>query len=275
MKFKQHRAFTLSEVFVAIVVIAIVGSVCIAFLKNRNDYTREYMYYSVYQNLVKAVDTIMEDPGEVYTQLSTCNTNQNCMKLKNNANLCEALKDKLNFITVGTNCTTGQLLNGAEFIANKDGYTTNLASATNIDDIEERAYTLVVDIDGQGANTKNTLFYDIMPFYITDTGKVIPLYSQSPITTVRGYNGTDTPHDAAGNAALMSFDVVYTDNDTNRLKVITNGHSLPFPEAACLAGYVSGSYCTTFDSTLTSHDSVCTFDADCRIRLIKKLKWSK
>ena len=90
MKFR-HKAFTLSEVFVAMVVIAIVGSVCIALLKNRNDYSREYMYYSTYLNLVKVMDTIMDGEYDYVNVLNdtynkpiwstTCDTGK-CIKLK-------------------------------------------------------------------------------------------------------------------------------------------------------------------------------------------------
>ena len=106
-------------------------------------------------------------------------------------------------------------------------------------------------------------------------GKVIPLYGK--VEGVRGYESDD--YDAAGNSALISFDVVYTETESNKLKIISAGHAVSFPVAACLAGYISGDYCENFTPSGypsgVSKSGACTAEADCRIRLVKKLKWSK
>ena len=287
------KAFTLSEVFIAMVVIAIVGTVCISFLKNRNDYSREYMYYSTYQNLVKVMDTIMDGPydtvetlNDTYPNpiwLTSCN-GAICMKLKtpnDNMNLCTLLKDKLNFasFTDEVKCE-GKLANGIEFIHNVTGtvnnsqttFTNSSYSTSSFDDVSARigedAYTIVVDIDGTG-NGKDQAFYDIMPFYITQTGKVIPLWGA--VAAFRGYKANT--YDAAANPALMSFDVVYNYGGSNILKILSGGKSVSFPVAACLAGYVAGSYCTL--GSYSKCKECGESSADCRVRLVKKLKWSR
>jgi hypothetical protein len=130
---------------------------------------------------------------------------------------------------------------------------------------------LWVDLDGRN-NGEDILFYDIMPFFITLNGKVIPEWGQ--VTGLRGYNGG--AHDAGGNATLMSFDVVYTDGNSNKLLIVPNGRGVSFAQAACMAGYVSGTYCNIGeDNAAISVASQCTNTADCRVRLVKKLKWSK
>lgn len=290
MKFR-HKSFTLSEVFVAMIVIAIVGSVCIAFLKNRNDYTREYMYYSTYNNLVKVMDTVMDGPYDntdgaitetnpIYIYLTTCNGIK-CMKLKSSANLCDIFKDKLNFASYTgdsgeANCY-GKLANGIQFIPGIGGYYYTSLTSTNAytskfgmgDDKD--AYMLVVDIDGT-ENGKNLPFYDQMPFYITRTGKVIPEWGA--ITGFRGYAANE--YDGAANATLMSFDVVYNNGNSNKLAILNGGRSVSFPVAACLAGYISGGYCNVGNNgSKIGKSSTCDASADCRVRLVKKMKWSR
>lgn len=271
LKNKVFKSFTLAEVFVAMVVIATIGSVCIAFLKNRHNYSREYMYYSTYMNLVKVVDTILDEGNSNYTELGTCDGHK-CMKFKSDADLCTALRGKLNHNFGASGCV-GKLANGIEFINNSGTYTTVLNNLTTIGKLDsKKSYTLVVDVDGQGNNTKDTLFYDIMPFYITEDGKVIPEWGEA--SGLRGYNGGS--YDAGGNASLMSFDVVYTSGNDNKLLILDNGRNVSFAQAACLAGYVSGSYCNIgTDGATVDKSNTCTGTTDCRIRLVKKLKWSK
>lgn len=297
---KKFKAFTLTEVFVAMIVIAIIGTICISFLKNRNDHSREYMYYSTYQNLVKLVDTIILEENNNFTQTGSCN-GHSCVLLRMN-NLCTAARVLLNHRFGNNTHCAGRIANGIQFIAAPTYSTENNNTHINFNDTNasnplecSNATTNVakataryspttgiqgclfwVDIDGQDKGP-NRPFYDVMPFYISSTGMVIPEWGQ--VTGVRGYNGLE--FDAGGNPSLMTFDVVYTDADSNKLLILTpddthpndQGRGVSFARAACLAGYVSGTYCNVGDGgAAITRSARCTDFADCRVRLVKKLK---
>lgn len=297
-KTKKFKGFTLTEIFVAMIVISIIGTICISFFRNRNNHAREYMYYSTYQNLVKLVDTVLFEENNNFTQSGVCN-GHSCTQLRLN-NLCAAFRSMLNHRFGNNDHCSGKIANGVEFIAapeysaannnthikfnDSNGANPLECSTTSSTAITSRYASTTgtqgclfwVDLDGQekGANRP---FFDVMPFFITSSGIVIPEWGQ--VTGVRGYNGPE--FDAGGNPGLINFDVVYTDANSNKLLILTPdddhpndaGRGVSFAQAACLAGYIDGSYCNIGTSGAKINRSArCTDFADCRVRLVKKLK---
>lgn len=295
------KAFTLAEVFIAMVILAVLVSVCVTFFTSKKDYEREYMYYSAYLNLTKVVDSALlnekylKDAATPYVEETTCGTNTapyKCRAFKNTSGtLCKVLSEYFN--TTGTvNCSTAgsaaspsfKLTNGMEF------YFTNLASSNfanrfevhgDIPAAENEVFVFTVDINGRG-HGEDKDNYDRMRFFVTRSGKVVPDYG--PVTGIRGYEFESTYHsvnneimDAAGNPALMAFDVVLNKPDSNLPEVLRR--SLSFSEAACLSRYIYPGlrYCSRLNVTgapisLAPITECGDSQNPCEIRLVKKLR---
>ena len=98
----------------------------------------------------------------------------------------------------------------------------------------EEGYTVYVDIDGVKGESK--LWEDVFPFYITLSGKVIPLYDKSSDSAGRG--GDDTRY--------LQTSVERTTIDAlGKRKVYYPFKSVSFKEGACRSGYIDSStpYC--------------------------------
>lgn len=303
--FKNNKkAFTLAEIFIAMIILGVLVSLCMTFFVNKNNYEREYYYYSIYSNLVKAVDSALfnehyktaipegtANARPARTSLSTCGTLANpskCNIFASNAQtLCQVLKDSFNSAKVNcgndnvastfANITDSnysiKLINGMliYFVSQSPDTISVLQDAT-LSQSEYRGYTIFVDLDGR-TDSKNRENYDIVKFYITLSGKVIPDYGS--VSGIRGYN--PAAPDASGNAALISFDAIYHNASDNNISILTDGRSVPFPVAACKTGYISEntSYCQNAISAGSgvTKDATCNGDAaDCNIRLVKKMQ---
>lgn len=294
------KAFTLAEVFIAMVILAVLVSVCVTFFTSKKDYEREYMYYSAYLNLTKVVDSALlnekylKDAATPYVEETTCGTiaaPYKCRAFKNTSGtLCKVLSEYFN--TTGTvNCTTNanyanksiapsfKLTNGMEFFFETLAMQNLvLFSDATLRSPEINSYTVRIDINSRGTGEDKS-YYDYMTFYITRSGKVIPAYGT---VGIRGYEYSPAAMDAGGNASLIAFDVVQVANDSNQINVVNNLRSVSFVEAACKSGYISQNtnYCK--NATYLKADGTtgvgfvkdvnCTASEPCEIRLVKKLR---
>lgn len=288
---KKNKAFTLAEIFIAMVVLSILVSVCVTFFTTKKDYQREFFYYSAYKNLVNVVDsalaneTYFKDGGFVQeTTLDGKRIRSFVPSPASGKNLCDIFADYFNTAEIesssGTtiaNCTlsttspAGNVDNRALELTNGMSFYFSSYTPASIGVLSEDGYTIWVDINRPGEG-EDILYYDVMPFYITLTGKVVPGYGQ--VNGLRGYEFSPAALDGGGNASLMAFDVVYTEADKNSLTVLPGARSISFVEAACKAGYIADSttYCTGAGG-ITKDATICNQDyADCKIRLVKKLK---
>lgn len=306
--YKNHekfKAFTLAEIFIAMIVLAALVSVCLSFLVNRVDYSREYGYYTAYKNIVNVVTTALHSETYLSTGVeeTTCGLTANkkrCRAFRSASitkNLCEIFSDYFN--TRSASCTTTftsapsatesnsslVLTNGMVFYFNKTAPETiaDLNVADTLEATETQGYTFWVDVNGHGIG-EDKENYDIMKFYVTRSGKVIPAYGT--VSGMRGYDFTPAAQDAAGNTSLLTFDVIYVDTtDLNHVTVLEDARHVSFPKAACTSGYINinTNYCNSFKD-YDSSSSNWTKDleyatnpcnnavADCKIRLVKKLK---
>ncbi len=304
---KKRKAFTLAEVFLAMVILSVLVAVCLSFFVKRNDYEREYMYYTAYQNLVNVVDTsLMNDlyikgssPRVVETNCGTSSNRTVCRAYNSTATattgLCSIFKDYFNTVSDSCSTTTStpataatsqlKLINGMDFYfkaLQPESVSALQNSSETLESTEYYAYVVWVDVNGHG-NGEDTLHYDIFEFYITRSGKVIPVYGT--VSGIRGYDYVPASMDAGGNKSLMAFDVRYTKADSNYSWILSDSyHAVAFPHAACASGYLTAgtSYCSNFKyncdssgntcTTGVSKDASCTDAADCKIQLVKKLK---
>lgn len=285
---KVKKAFTLAEVFIAMVILSVLVAVCMSFFATRKDVEREYYYYSAYQNLVKVVDGALSNEAfkvgaNARTEDAVCQTKK-CVVFKTaNGTLCNVFAEYFN--TVGVpNCgiSTNQpwvnganpsltLTNGMQIYFNSQAPAQILDLFVATDTAQDfRGWTLWVDINGNdnGYDIQN---YDIMKFYVTLSGKVIPAYGE--VAGIRSYESLDM--DAAGNSSLMAFDVVYTPQNSNILTVLNDAtRHTDFRTAACTSGYINQSapYCSTAPAVVRDVTVCDEIWAKCEPRLVLKLK---
>lgn len=324
---QKQKAFTLAEIFIAMVVLSVLVSVCLTFFVKRHDYEREYFYYTAYRNIVNVVDSALMNDSYIKgtsarVEKTNCGTNSNpsnCRAFKAstdiNTGLCSIFKDYFNLRTIynssGSEVSPCQMLytagptpstnpvpslsltNGIDiyFSANATDTIIDLQDAT-LTNPEQTGYTFWVDINGMGEGEDKSN-YDIFKFYITRSGRVIPAYGS--VSGIRGYEYIPADMDGGGNNTLAAFDVIFSPEDVgtstvNHYKVVEDGtdtlRSLPFPQAACASGYISDAtdYCKDFkyncnpstgacSNTGVTKTATCGNDyADCKIRLVKKLR---
>lgn len=299
---KKRSAFTLAEIFVSMVILSILVSVCIVFFSNRKDYEREYLYYAAYQNLVKAVDSALLDDNNLennVTSIDKCGDDtfplyQCRVFFSTGGTLCKVLASYFNIIG-DANCTVYnsspengekvslKLTNGMEIYFNSQNPV--LGPLHDEDgwqlETEAKNWLVWVDINGHGKG-EDKKYYDIMPFYITRAGVVVPGYIYNSKDergsevefVIRGYESPIVRGkyaDAGANASLLAFDVAqYVSADSAEIKA--DPHAVSFAEAACKSGYVpeDTSYCQTLGYVKT--DACKNVFADCKVVLIKKLK---
>ena len=98
---------------------------------------------------------------------------------------------------------------------------------------EQHGYLVYADIDGKNGDSK--LWEDVYPFYITLTGKVIPLFDKDN----PGQSGADSKNHLEVSVSRRKFQQRGTDWIVK---------SEPFQRAACTAGYVSADapYCKDY-----------------------------
>ncbi len=300
---KKRSAFTLAEIFVSMVILSILVSVCIVFFSNRKDYEREYLYYAAYQNLVKAVDSALLDDNNLknnVTSIDECGDSTfplyQCRVFSDDSGtLCNVLKSYFNIIDEAK-CTASnsspengenvslKLTNGMGIYFNSQNpvyWPLEDEQGFWQKETEAKNWLVWVDINGHGKG-EDKRYYDIMPFYITRAGVVIPGYiydskderGSEVEFVIRGYESpivNGKPADAGANASLLAFDVAqYVSADSAEIKA--DPHAVSFAEAACKSGYVpeNTSYCRTLGYVKTE-DCKKVF-ADCKVVLIKKLK---
>lgn len=285
------KAFTLAEVFIAMVILSVLVSVSVTFFTSKKDYEREYFYYSAYLNIVKVVDAALLNDSYLKganprTEESECGITNlpagtyKCRAFKSDAGtLCNVFNDYFN--TSGTvNCSVTsstpqngtnpslKLTNGMEIYFASQVSADILGDADGVaKDTEKKGYTIWVDINGHGQG-EDKKYYDVMPFYITLSGKVVPGYGE--VLGIRGYEFNE--FDAGGNPSLIAFDIVkVADNDS--LEVLAR--SLSFREAACRSGYLheGANICRNngIDDVITVDNTNCVSER-CDIRLVKKLR---
>ena len=296
--FKKSKAFTLAEIFVSMVILSILVSVSIAFFSKKKDVEREYFYYSAYQNIVKVVDTALED-STAWASTGSCKKDDgstySCSLFNPSGAsvICSVFSDYFNVVPIENvpfpcGRTTDEpekgekfalrLLNGMEFYFEDTKFESyDILQSSKWNAAQSTATLVWVDINGHGKG-EDKKYYDIMPFYVTRAGRVIPGYGE--VEYKRGYDFSPAEQDAAGNASLMSFDVIYTGKDD--VKILASPHAVSFVEAACKSGYVPDDtkYCKNFDAIPDngSHDNPeksldCEDSwADCKLRLVKKMR---
>lgn len=125
---------------------------------------------------------------------------------------------------------------------------------------EQAGYIVYADIDGKNGDSK--LWEDVYPFYITLSGKVIPLFDKDN----PGQSGADSKKHLEVSVSRRKF---------QQRGIVWILKSVPFQQAACTAGYVSQNapYCKNYGLTI---DNNCQTNVNpryspCKIKPIKPI----
>ena len=233
---EKITAFSLAELAVVLMIIAVVASITIKITTSKMDYVTKFMYYSTYNNLKTAVAELIGEGCDINIPLS-------CDEVKalplvghsadNSTGFCDRLTNIMN--TIGTppvcDSTTTKIDNArTDFTTATPNFTTtNGAIYYNFGtDPTNDIYTVYVDIDGvRGKSLLDGPNPDVMKFTISRDGIVLP----------------DVNSPGANNTKYLSTSIRYKDN--NVIKYLKRG--VTFKESECTAGVITdGTYCGAF-----------------------------
>jgi len=256
MKFNKIilNAFTLAELLIVFVIIAVVVSASAGIYKSQLNVDKKYEYYAAFTNLKHASAEMLAD-GFDTDATPAVNTIVKYLPTKGNFDnsgvqhdglsngLCQRLGDLIN--TIGDiHCTltktTGPFAkNEANFIATNGIRFFNLGVANHTDsapNLDATDYFIVyVDIDGDRGN--GILDDDVHAFKIYRSGQVIPYYNNDANGggMLTKYMSATLRYQSGGNYVLIDTGV-------------------PYLEAACHAGEISGVDCP---AVWNAKDNLC------------------
>lgn len=285
MQFKKLRAFTLTELVMAMLVLTIIVAITMPITKKKFEKVDNLAYYMAYKamtdistNVISQNQYDIDDWGsEAYTKSETatelCNQINDMYNTKSSS--CNA-----STASVRTAATSGDfssltphiaLSNGLKlYIADDYDAIANLEGARAVDRI---GYTIYVDANG--ASGKSKLYTDVFPFYLPLSGKTIPAYdtiSSSGANNV-GHLSFNVIQITYGGEYGSEYGGEYAANSSERktklLLTRTN-----FRTAACKSGYiVSATYCKdSHNSAITQFESCKAENADCKMIVNKPFR---
>lgn len=242
---KKIVAFTLAELAVILMIIAVIATISIKLSTSKTSYVTKFMYYSTYNNLKTVVAELI---GEGCPLTST-----SCREAKtlpvfgyvgDGSGFCEKLADTMN--TIGTplcNPATTTIANGTtDFSAAIPNFkTTNGAIYYNFgtDPIfaegaypanynstpEDDNYMVYVDIDGPKG--KSILNQDVMKFKIKRSGLVLPNKTSSGANDTN-YLSTSIRYKNGGATKYLKRGVSYRESECTAGKITDVTFCEPF-----------------------------------------------
>lgn len=265
------KGYTLAEIVVTIIVLGIVASLTLKITAIKLTRVNRYNYYAAYNVLSELASELIYESED-----GTIPTSNLCVEFQDRLNLTSE-KVIVNDTERTPSCSIGHSINSSTDFSNivpnlvaRNGIRFyNLSSIPSaITQLNGAAgndlmgYTIYVDLDGQRGEAE--LWKDVVPFYLTISGKVIPAYPASGSITISGGNSKDA----------MMFSVRYDEYLTQAGVDKREEHwlvkSATFKEAACKSGYVkSTNYCNGV--TIDTH---CSLDnSDCILVPLRPIKY--
>ncbi len=250
-KINLKNAYTLAEIVITMVVLAIVVSVTLQITTSKIERVNKYNYYAAYTLLSDLASELIYESEDGTVTASLVNDDTG-----NTQSLCAEMEERINIydkelVVNGTNvtpsCTASHSIttstdftaltpnlvtrNGMRFY-NLNRVPAAISQLAGEDENDAQGYTIYIDIDNERGSGK--LYQDVYPFYLTLSGKVVPAYPSS------GNSGGNSNF-------LMQFSVRYDEITTDSRRI---EHwllkSKSFQEAACQSGYIqSAFYCGT------------------------------
>ena len=300
---KIKKAYTLAEVVVVMLIIAVIGSITIKITSNKMQSITAYTYYAAFNTLRTVVGNLIAEAqlaqnAEGATQATLpSNGTTFCQAFVKNVNTNGDETCQGDTFSIGK--SAGYFADKKPDVVLKNGiklynlraqpvqpilgggaftYSTYLCSYSNnnvctsgivqgkISDVQ--SYLVFADIDGDsGSSTYNV---DVFLFYITLSGKVIPLdvSSQASLNVL----------DPFTSSVPLKVSVQYDDYSSgNRVVRWMEPKSTEFQQAACMSNYIplTSTYCRAYQDdadTIIAHNTCVNAEHDCRMMYEKPLR---
>ncbi|MFI3300701.1 MAG: prepilin-type N-terminal cleavage/methylation domain-containing protein [Candidatus Gastranaerophilales bacterium] len=251
----KFRAYTLAEVMITMMIVAVVASVGMGVTKFRYDSITSYTYYSAFNSLRTIAKSLIASSDNESVEVDadgnvqfTTSANKLCDDIEGivNTNSGDCSGDSINTTTTDFSDVNLEpdliLANGMKYynLSDSPSAVSKLGAQT--------AYTVYIDVDG--SRGKSELYSDVFPFYITLSGQVIPAYSE-------------TSNAGANYNKHLSVSVKYDDYTTSSRteKWLSDNIGVDYKSAACASGIIEYiDYCDSITKSVS-----CTYDADCRL----------
>lgn len=217
MKQLFKRAFTLAELMIAFMIIAIVATITVQGIRLRDNIITRYLSYSAIKNLQLLVGEVLADGFNGDKLLPDFGY------VGDGTGFCEKISNKVN--TIGTTDCNNVLRESVFTPANANFITANgfvffnfgVAPTPLVTTESDRYFTVNIDIDGKrGSSVDNE---DVQEFRIYRDGRLLPI-STSKMATDKNYLTASVKYkDGSGNTNWLSKSVSYK-------------------EALCVSGYI-------------------------------------
>ncbi len=270
-KFNLKNAYTLAEIVITMVVLAIVVSVTLQITTSKITRVNKYNYYAAYTALTDlAAELVYESEDGTIPATGLCSKMEELINIYDkelevngvdvtpSCSNTHAITTTTDFTKLNPNLVTR---NGMRFY-NLNPWYNPITKLAGEDENDAQGYTIYIDIDNERGSGK--LYQDVYPFYLTKSGKVIPAYPDS------GKSGGNSNF-------LMQFSVRADEfanvggNETRSEHWLLK--SVSFQEAACKSGFIkSPTYCGTVTIDTRCNDSV-NANADCIMVPVKPIKY--
>ncbi len=266
-KLHFKKAYTLAEVVITMVVLAIIISVTMKITTTKIKRVDKYNYYAAYTLLSDIASELVFESSTSALPDNICSEFTDRINLYNktlkiqgvertpSCSYSHSITTVTEFDKLVPNLVTG---NGMRFF-HLNALPTVIPQLNGEEGNNLNGFTIYVDLNGERGNGE--LYNDVYPFYLTLSGKVIPAY---PVGSTAGGNSKST----------MLFSVRY-DELTNEAGIDKRNEiwlvkSVSFQEAACKSGYVkSPTYCIGF-----AIDANCSApSSDCILVPLKPIKY--
>lgn len=260
---KKIKAFTMAEVMVVMVIIAIISLATYGILKAQTNSATRYQYYSAFMNLKQAAGELLADGYTLADDAATPTIDESKIIVKKLPNkgykvappsttdavgFCNRLIELLN-ITAATNCT----LTTAPAVF--DDTTLNFTTTNGTRyygfgvDPTSSIFNVYIDIDGTRGTSKPGK--DVMHFLVDLDGNVYPYYNSGDTTDSDGSNTSN----GAINTNYLTASVQYRASDGS-LVIVDN--RLPYINAVCEATNAYSTIgCSGVPASVTAYNNNC------------------
>ncbi len=256
----KRRAFTITELIAAMVVLALVVAATIPIVRKKMEKVSYSQYWMGYNTTVEIAKNLSGD--DCVFKFDDGADNSLCLYDNDGANFCNYIKDKFN--TAEYNCALGNATDSSDFtnphITLSNGLRLFIGSGFKelFPDAESEndktGYKIYVDING--SKGKGILWEDVFPFYILKSGKVLAGY----------------PSDAeigGNNNEYLSVNVLYDDFSSGKRVVKILQSNMNYRQAMCATGMIkSATYC----GGITVLPVCNNLESDCRLKVKSPIK---
>lgn len=213
---KKIEAFTMAEVMIVMVIIAIVSLATYGVMKAQTNYATKYQYYAAIMNLKQATGEVIADgytlAGTLHKEIPPI-ASKATADATNPEGFCNKLTDIMNIIPdIGGNppsTTCGYTASPTNFSAADPNFVTTNGQKYFFNTTTP-PYTIYIDINGtRGNSVSNGTTPDVQPFIVNSDGTVFPHPTSLGATSLNYLAASVQYRDASGHIVVVERGVTY------------------------------------------------------------------